>query len=188
MAKNQSDALKGKESKVVKQSTTNKLDIPLENFSALDGEVLWQDYNFKNDFEYVCEVKANVSKEKLEYLDQVRENMERPCVYVMVINGKIFKIGSALRGMKLRIISYNSGKAKYKIRGTNGRTNYWVLQSMIKMKAIIKIYAYYPPTKQGKIFGVKFSEPFPSAKAVEGILLALFEKQHKMKPIGCAQG
>ena len=161
-----------------KDTKFNKSDKPLKNISALDKQFLWREYNLSNVFEFVCEVKPNRNKEKLEYEHQVTENMERSCVYAMVISKKIFKIGSALRGIKDRISSYNSGKTIYRLRGTNSVTNYWVLQSLINMGTNIEFYAYYPPTKQGEIFGKKFDEPFPSAKTIEGIILDLFETQY----------
>ena len=136
------------------KSGFNKLDDPLKNVSALNEQISWEEYDYKNKFEYVCEIKANANEERLEFVDQVEENMNRSCVYAMVINGKIFKIGAALRGIKGRIGSYNSGRTKYRTKGTNSGTNYWVLQSMIKMNVNINIYAHFPPTEKVEILGV----------------------------------
>jgi len=106
----------------------------------------------------------------------------------MVLNEKIFKIGVALRGIKGRIGSYNSGKTKYRVKGTNSGSNYWVLHSLINMNIVCNFYGLYPPLKPCTIFGVHINEPFPSAKTIEGIVISKFEQDHGRKPIGCTQG
>ena len=78
----------------------NKLDEPLKNFSVLSEQILWKEYEFMDKFQYVCEVEANRDEEKLVIIDQVVQDMKKSCVYVMVIGGRIFKIGTALRGVK----------------------------------------------------------------------------------------
>ena len=114
--------------------------------------------------------------------------MQRSCVYAMVIAGKIFKIGNAFRGMKGRIGSYNSGRTKYRTRGTNSGANYWILQSLIKMNTSAKFYAYYPPLKNCEAFCERVQESFPSAKTIEGVVIRKFESLYGEKPIGCTQG
>ena len=139
-------------------------------------------------FQYVCEVEANRDEEKLVITDQVAQDMQKSCVYVMVIDGRIFKIGTALRGVKNRIGSYNSGKTKYRIRGTNSTANYWILHSLINMQERVLFYAFYPPTVLCEIFGETIEEPFPSAKSIEGVVIRQFEAKYGTKPIGCIQG
>lgn len=165
----------------------NKSDEPLKSVSALQKEIDWEEYEYRTKFEYICKVRPDADGEKLVICEPIEEKMNQSCVYTMVIAGKLFKIGAALRGMKGRIGSYNSGKVKYRSRGTNSVTNYWVLQSMIKMKQEASFYAFYPPLKTCELFGEKFSEPFPSAKAVEGIIIRRFEKKYGRRPIGCTQ-
>ena len=124
---------------------------------------------------------------KITFVSDRQNDMNKSCVYVMVIDGKIFKIGTALRGMKARIGSYNSGKTKYRVRGTNSGSNYWLLQSVINMGAPVIVFALYPDTKNCEVFGISLAEPFPSAKTIEGVVLKLFEEEYGVKPIGCTQ-
>ena len=168
-------------------ATYNKLDEPLENTSSLSNQVPWDDYEHADKFELVCRVVASGAKEQLVIKTEDKNNMGRSCVYAMVIGGKIFKIGTALRGLKARIGSYNSGKTKYRIKGTNSGANYWVLQSLIKMQQEVDFYAHYPPTRECEVFGETLDEPFPSAKTVEGVVIRQFEAKYGMKPIGCVQ-
>ena len=166
---------------------SNKADIPLKSVDALANEVAWETYNYKGKFKYLCKIVADCENEKLLIKNAVDESMTRSCVYVMVINGKIFKIGVALRGVKSRVGSYNCGKTTNRMRGTASTTNYWVLQSFINLATDVHVYAYFVPTKRCKIFGEMIEEPFPSAKSVEGVLLKKFIAQYKQKPIGNTQ-
>lgn len=165
-----------------------KLDSPLKRTDDLSEQVNWRDYEHRKKFAYVCTVTPDEENEKLTITKQMAEDMKRSCVYVMVIDGKVFKIGTALRGMKNRIGSYNSGRIRYRTRGTNSGANYWILQSLLKMNAKAEFYAYYPPLESCTVFGEKLEEPFPSAKTVEGVVIRQFEARHQMKPIGCTQG
>lgn len=173
---------------MAKSSKYNKLDEPLKRLESLSEQLLWKNYEHKNKFEYICEVQPDVENEKFIVTDSKKENMKRSCVYIMVVEGRIFKIGTALRGMTGRIGSYNSGKTKHRIKGTNSGANYWVLHSMLNFKKKITFYAYYPAVAECKIFGETIDEPFPSSKTIEGVVLRQFEKKYGKKPIGCTQG
>jgi len=169
-------------------SSYNKLESPLKNLTSLEDQVLWEDYEHKDQFHYICKAVPNQDGEKLDISHAQKEDMNKSCVYVMVIEGHIFKIGTALRGMKKRIGSYNSGRVRYRGRGTNSGANFWVLQSMLNFKKEITFYAYYPPTRPCEIFGEIVEEPFPSSKTIEGVILRQFAERHGRMPIGCTQG
>ena len=174
---------------MAKSSKYNKLDEPLKKLESLSEQLLWKNYEHKDKFEYICEVQPDEENEKLIITDSKKENMKKSCVYIMVIEDRIFKIGTALRGMAGRIGSYNSGKVKFRTRGTNSGANYWVLQSMLNFKKKVTFYAYYPPVRKCKtVFGEIVDEPFPSSKTIEGVVLRQFEKKYGRKPIGCTQG
>ncbi len=165
----------------------NKTDDPIQDIAELSKEVDWDTYEHKDKFTYLCKVTADRKQEKIIITDQVAADMARSCVYIMVINGKIFKIGTALRGIRARIRSYNTGKMKYRARGTNSSTNFWVLQSFINLEEEVTIYALYPKTQTIEVFGEKIEEPMPSAKTMEGVIIRLFENEYKTKPIGITQ-
>lgn len=165
----------------------NKLEEPLEDMSELSGQLAWADYEHADKFAYLCEFRGDRKKERLIIEKQVKEKMKISCVYIMVIDEKIFKIGAALRGMAGRIGSYNSGKTKYRVRGTNSALNYWCLQSFINLNEAVEVYAFFPETKQCSVFGESVYEPFPSAKTIEGVIISQFEEKYKMKPLGCTQ-
>ena len=166
----------------------NKLEHPLKSIASLQGQVPWTKYKHADAFRYVCTAEADRNNERLVITDSVAEDMQKSCVYAMVIDGLIFKIGTALRGIKGRIGSYNSGRTRYRVRGTNSSANYWVLQSLLSMQKPVLFYAFYPPVRQCEIFGETIDEPFPSAKSVEGVVIRQFEAKHGMKPLGCTQG
>lgn len=88
---------------------------------------------------------------------------------------------------KERIQSYNCGKTEYRIAGTNSTTNYFILQSLLKINKIVKVYAYFPDKKEYKIFGEFGCDSFPPAKKVERKILSDFIKKHKLKPIANTQ-
>ena len=165
----------------------NKTDEPIKDISMLANEINWKTYKHKDIFKYLCTIKADKKEEKFIITDEKKEDMNRSCVYIMVVKGKIFKIGSALRGMRNRISSYNTGKVKYRTKGTNSVTNYWVLQSFIKLGVEITVYATFPKVKGSKILGEKVEEPFPSAKTWEGVIIKLFLNEYKKKPFGITQ-
>ena len=166
----------------------NKSDYPLKSVKDLADEVVWSDYEFKDSFSYACSVMPNADEEKLEITEQNAPLLEKSCVYVVIISGRIFKIGAALRGVKGRIGSYNSGRTRYRTSGTNSTTNYWCLQSFIKIGLPVKFHVYCPDTQTAEIFGEKIQEPFPSAKAIEAVIIRKFEEKYGKKPIGCTQG
>ena len=166
----------------------NKLDEPLKDIYALANETPWDIYDLAKNFSYICTIEPDRKTEKLSIIKEINIDMHKSCVYVMVIEGKIFKIGVALRGIRGRIGSYNSGKIKYRVKGTNSGSNYWVLQSLINMGVQCNFYGLYPPLKPCVILGIEVEEPFPSAKTMEGIVIRKFEEKYDRKPIGCTQG
>lgn len=166
---------------------SNKMEDPLKNLSQLSEQLPWNEYEHAAKFEYLCEIVASEEKEKIFYQKEVKSHMKRSCTYILVLDGKVFKIGSALRGMHGRIGSYNTGKVKYRARGTNSASNYWCLQSFINLQQTVYVYAFFPETKTCKIFGEKVDEHFPSSKTIEGVVIRQFVNKYKMKPIGCTQ-
>ena len=171
----------------------NRNDIVLKNVSALGNEIRWNKYKNKDCFSYLCKVLPEIENEQLVIKEEDKKNIRKPCVYVLVIEGYIFKIGkaegtSSRGGFIGRIGSYNCGKHKYRKRGTNSTTNFWVLQSLLAIGKEITVYAHFSNFKTTKIFGEKKTLPFPMPKNTEGVVIKQFEKAYGKKPIGNTQG
>lgn len=171
----------------------NRNDIVLKNVSELGKEVRWSKYKNKGDFFYLCKVLPEKENERLVIKEEDKKKIRKPCVYVLVVGGCIFKIGkaegtSSRGGFIGRISSYNCGKRRYRKRGTNSTTNFWVLQSLLAIGKEITVYAHFPGFKTAKIFREKKTLPFPMPKIIEGVVIKQFEQAYGKKPIGNTQG
>lgn len=166
----------------------NKNILPLKNISALKDECDFDDFEYKAYFHLICKLIPNAEKERLEIeiIDE-KKCKENGFVYILVIDGKIFKIGQSITNIKRRIQSYNCGKTEYRISGTNSTTNYFVLQSLLKINYPVLVYAYFPPKPKYEIFGQHFEDGFPPSKKAENIIINNFIDKHGKKPIGCTQ-
>ena len=160
----------------------NKNITPIENIGELDNEMNYIDFIYKEYFIHLCNLIPDKNKEKLniEYIDQDKKNVEG-LVYVFIINDKIFKIGHTIKNITDRIRSYNCGKTEYRINGTNSTTNYFILQSLLKIGLLVQVYAFFPEKPKYKIFGTDVSSSLPPAKKAEKIILESLTK----KPLGC---
>ena len=168
----------------------NKNIIPISKMDELINEVNYNDFEYKKYFYHLCNLIPEIEKEKLniEYIDKSnKENDTFGLVYIFVIEDKIFKIGHTINSIKKRIESYNCGKVEYRIKGTNSTTNYFVLQSLLKINKIINVYTFFPENPQYKIFGKIFKDSFPPSKRAENEILKNFIKKYNRKPIGCTQ-
>lgn len=167
--------------------TSNRMEDPIQLLAELDDEIAWNSYQHRREFQFMCEVRGDRGKEELTVVRAEAALMEKSCVYIMELENKVLKIGTALRGIKGRIGSYNTGKMKYRARGTNSGANYWMLHSIINLAVPVRFYGYFPPSRRCRVFGIQLNEPFPSAKTVEGVLIKLFVERYGRKPIGNVQ-
>lgn len=156
----------------------NKNIVPLKHIDELENECQWEDFEFKEYFEAIAILEPNLALERLEmrYLNETKCKDEG-FVYVFVIENKIFKIGQSITNLKKRIQSYNCGKIEYRINGTNSTTNYFVLQSLLKINKEIIVYAFFPPKPSYEIFGKHFKDSYPPSKRAENIILKAFIKK-----------
>ena len=166
----------------------NKNIVPLKNIDELAQECAYEDFAYKEHFDLIAKLHPNNDKEKLE-LEVIDEAkcQDKGFVYVFVIESKIFKIGQSISNIKERIQSYNCGKTEYRINGTNSTTNYFVLQSLLKINKEILVYAFFPQKPKYEIFGQVFEDSYPPSKKAENIIITDFIKKHGKKPIGCTQ-
>ncbi len=121
-----------------------KSDIILKSVDDLKDEIDYKDFEYKEYFNLLCELVPNNSLEKLEINAIDEKNMKNEgLVYVFVIQGKIFKIGHSITPITKRVQSYNCGKVEYRKNGTCSTTNYFVLQSLLKINKIVQVYAFF---------------------------------------------
>ena len=73
------------------------------------------------------------------------------------------------------------------MKGTCSTTNYFVLQSFLKLDEVINLYGYFPEKQKYKIFNEEGIDAFPSAKIVEKKILKDFKEKYNKLPIGCSQ-
>lgn len=170
----------------------NKNDKPLESLNALQDQVDYGEFQYKEYFIHLCNLLPDKGRESLkveklqgaEPTDKVRESS---LVYLIVVRGKVFKIGATINTIEDRVQSYNCGKLKHRRAGTCSTTNFFVLQSLININEPAAIYAYFPDKEGYEIFGEKGEEAFPSPKIIERKILKDFAKKHHGKPIGNIQ-
>ena len=129
---------------------------------------------------------------KLGEIHDPRTNTQEGLVYIMVIEGRIFKIGQSIVTFINRLGSYNSGKEDYRRDGekeqsTNSTTNYFVLQSTLNLKLPVYIYGLFPEHKEWRIADRTGRDPHPPPKSVEKLLTNEFKEIYKKLPIGCTQ-
>lgn len=166
----------------------NKNIIPINSISLLKNEIAFSDFEYKNYFKILCKLIPNNKLEKLEIEIIDKENINKGgLVYIFVIDNKIFKIGHTITSIIKRVQSYNCGKVEYRINGTNSTTNYFVLQSLLKINKKVEVYAFFPNQPTYEIFGKKYKDSFPPSKRAENVILNDFIKKHNKKPIGCTQ-
>ncbi|MBE8182639.1 MAG: restriction endonuclease [Candidatus Portiera sp.] len=128
----------------------------------------------------------NKEKEKLDLKEiEGGDIKKKGLVYIFALNKKIFKIGHTITSIKKRVGSYNCGTRKYRERGTNSTTNYFILQSLLNINRKVNVYAFFPVHPKYEIFGEKFQDSYPAAKTAEKKIIKHFEDIHKKKPIGC---
>ena len=166
----------------------NKNIVPIKDFSELTNEINYSNFEYKDNFDLICTLVPDNVNEKLviEIVDKKKIH-NAGLVYIFVIEDKIFKIGHTINSIIKRIQSYNCGKTEYRNNGTNSTTNYFVLQSLLKINKPVDVYAFFPQKPTYNIFGINYYDSFPPFKRAENLILNNFMLIHRKKPIGCTQ-
>lgn len=160
----------------------------IKSIDELKDEVNFEDFEYKEYFSHLCNLIPNDEKERLEIEVIDKESMKKKgAVYIFVIEGKIFKIGQTIDTLKKRIGSYNCGKLEYRAKGTCSTTNFFVLQSLLRINKKVEVYTYYPDAPRYNLFGKEYHDTWPVSKKAENIIIKDFLKNHDKKPIGCTQ-
>jgi hypothetical protein len=158
----------------------------LSSIDDLENEISYEDFEYKQYFIHLCNLVPNKERERFEITTIDSEKIRRKgLVYVFVIEGKIFKVGQSIKDIRMRVQSYNCGKMEYRISGTNSTTNYFVLQSLLNINKIIKVYAFFPELPSYRIFGKIYHNNMPSSRQAEKVILRNFMEKHSRMPIGC---
>jgi hypothetical protein len=165
----------------------NRNIVLLKTIDDLKNEIVYYNFEYKNYFNHLCDLKPNKELERLEIVNCNDKVTKEGLVYVMVVGNYIFKIGHTITSIKDRIQSYNCGKTEYRISGTNSTTNYFVLQSLLNINKKVEVYAFFPVQPKYELFGKRYQDSFPVSKRAENIILNSFIKKHNKKPIGCVQ-
>jgi len=160
----------------------------LKSVKQLDNELDFEEYDHKKDFFLLCKLIPNKKEERLdiEVIDKKYFDSSG-LVYIMVVNGKIFKIGHTINTIKDRVQSYNCGKLKFRLRGTASVTNFYVLQSLLALDVEVLVYVFITPTPEYKLWGETYKDSFPVPKRAENVLIEEYVGRYGRKPIGCTQ-
>lgn len=168
---------KNRNEELITQKDIEKIEFRLENF------------DYRERFRFLCTLHPNQVQERLEIIEAVDEkdfNIKKPAlIYIFVLDGKILKIGASMTSFKGRVGSYNCGRVDNRIRGTCSTTNYFVLQSLLKLNKNIDVYAYFIPTTTHDVFGQMQVIPH-NPKYWEKVILTKLKKENKL-PIFCTQ-
>ena len=166
----------------------NRNIVLLKSIEDLQGEISYNEFEYKEYFLHLCNLLPNKELERLDIeITDHRHMGKSGLVYVFVIEGKIFKIGQSITDIKKRVQSYNCGKIEYRISGTNSTTNYFVLQSLLNINKIVNVYAFFPEQPKYTIFGKTYQDSLSTSKRAEKEILRTFVQNHNKKPIGCTQ-
>lgn len=167
----------------------NKNENPLRQAKQLAGEISWVNYSQAHIFTHLCTLSPNRNQERLDLkaIHAAADMKRRGVVYVMVIHGRILKIGQSIGTFESRLGSYNTGKVAYRSRGTNSGANFFILQSILNINKEVEVYAFFPPQQKWQMLGATGKEAFPSAKVAEKIVIRHFRENYGKLPIGNAQ-
>lgn len=165
----------------------NKNDQPL---NEIDITIPVDDFPYISHFKKIGDIKANELTESLVIKNKEKcFESDKELVYLFIIDGYIQKVGSTTTTMKKRIQSYNCGKQAYRDSGTCSTTNYFVLQSFLRINRDIEVYAFFPEKKkmQVDVFGdiIEKELYIPSKEYEKKILTEL--KSRGAMPILCTQ-
>lgn len=162
----------------------------LNDITDLDREMEYKDFKRHKDFKLVCKLKPDMESESLKIYDNVEDLADRKgIVYVLVINGRIFKVGQSINSIRERIQSYNCGKKKYrKESGTNSTTNYFCITEFIKYRIWCWGIWVFSSSTKFKIFGKEYQDSKSVSKVAENIIIKeLMKDNNGNKPIGNKQ-
>jgi len=166
----------------------NRNIVLLKSLDELSDEINYEDFEYKKYFSHICNLIPDIEKERLlvEEIDLIKIK-QTGLVYVFVIEWKIFKIWHSITPIKKRVQSYNCWKTEYRIAWTNSTTNYFVLQSLLKINKKVNVYWFFPNQPEYELFWKKYRDSFPPSKRAENEILKDFIIKHNKKPIWCTQ-
>lgn len=163
----------------------NKNDIILSEKDTED-QMNFNDFKYKDKFHLLCDLVPEIDKERLVIKNPTSNLIEREGVlYLFILNNKLIKVGSSTVSFIGRVSSYNCGRKAFRKNGTCSTTNYLVLQTLLNINKVIKVYAFFPEEIELEVWGDKEKISLPTKRFEKKILTELKNK-HKL-PILCTQ-
>lgn len=183
-------------------------DNPIKKFACIPSYHCWysfhrlinesEDIDFDVDFpvEYDPKIDNLCYKIPEEVNNKTKE--ERQCVYIIVINGLVFKIGKADTGIINRMSGYKGPGPKSDREKEVKNTNYWVFNSLKNIfidqasKGVeVRFHVQHLAPKIPVTFlGKKYVVPILSPKFIEDALIEKFKENQEhlgnddLTPIG----
>ena len=150
------------------------------------NQMYLKDFKYKDMFKLLCYLVPEVDKERIIIEDSGDGLIDKKGIlYLLVLDGKILKVGSSTVSFKERVSSYNCGKKAFRNNGTCSTTNYFVLQSLLNINKKVEVYYFFPEEIEMDVFGEKEMISLPAKRFEKSILTELKEK-HKL-PVLCTQ-
>ena len=144
----------------------NKNDTPLDDIHALESEIDYTDFLYREHFTHLCNLEPQEERESLIIKSVNRENIDNQgLVYALVVGDKILKIGHTITDIKKRVQAYNCGKREYRKSGTCSTTNFFILQTILNIGSIAEVYAYFPQRQAYKFLVKVAMKRFPPQKS-----------------------
>ena len=169
----------------------NAMDRILGDASEIEPKIMAEDIPWFEKFTLAGYIVPNKANERIdiETLDYNLFNT-RGVVYLIVVDGILFKIGQTSNTMAERVKSYNCGKMAYRDSGTCSTSNFFLLQNMLSIgeTAECAIYLWEAPnTEYSTMLGGTQYGYADAAKATEKELILDVKDTYGEMPYGNVQ-
>jgi len=178
-------------------------EMKLSDYLPFDSFEINQRFKMMGEIVLDDEKKENGEKQrKTMWKVNIPEDMEgeykrrQNCVYILVCNGKIIKIGGTKTGMKERIVSYYCGHYITGMKKKNGDvcegkmsiTNayiYWTIYENLRQGNTFNVYVYAIPDEiiEMDIFNTRVNVPVQTYDAYEAAVLNMYRSTMGHYPV-----
>lgn len=163
----------------------NKNDIILSEKDMIN-QMNFHEFKYKDKFHLLCDLVPEMDKERIVIKNPTSNLIDRKGIlYLFVLNDKLIKVGSSTVSFAERVSSYNCGRKAFRKNGTCSTTNYLVLQTLLNINKIVKVYSYFPEEIELDVWGEKETISLPTKRFEKKILTEL--KDRGKLPILCTQ-
>lgn len=163
----------------------NKNDIILSEKDMIN-QMNFNEFKYKDKFHFLCDLVPERDKERLVIKNPLSNLIDRKGIlYLFVLENKLIKVGSSTVSFKERVSSYNCGRKAFRKNGTCSTTNYLVLQTLLNINKVIKVYSFFTEEIALDVWGEKETISLPTKRFEKKILTELKDKGKL--PILCTQ-